>query len=116
MREKTGKLGEKYVIQYLLSSGYLIVKHNYYTRWGEIDIIAKKSNKLYFIEVKTRKSVQFGSPAEAFTKMKALRMKKSIFTYFAAYKNMLWQADFIAVIVNRFDEVSDIMHYKNVPL
>lgn len=116
MLKKTGKLGESYVIHYLISNGYAVLKQNYYTRYGEIDIIAKKSGKLFFIEVKTRKSLKFGSPAEAFTRYKAVRMRKSIFSYFRLNKNMNWQADLITIKVNSFDEVNELRHYRNVPL
>lgn len=116
MRRKTGQIGELYAVHYLLCAGYMILKQNYYTRYGEIDIIAKKNNKLFFIEVKTRKSNSFGEPDEAFTSLKAFRMKKSIFTFFRIYKIKDWQADLIAISMNSFDEVQKIRHYKNVSL
>lgn len=114
MRENTGKLGELYASHYLVSMGYKIIKTNYHTRYGEIDIIAQKRNKLVFIEVKARKSSKFGTPEEAFTKLKAVRIKRSIFVFFRTNKTRDWQVDFIAVYVNSFDEVVNLRHYKNV--
>lgn len=49
------QLGNKYeqvAQQYLLKRAYRIIKQNYYTPHGELDIIAVKENELYFIEVK----------------------------------------------------------------
>lgn len=41
---------------WLRKQGYQIVAQNYYTRWGEIDIVARGANWLSFVEVKLRTS------------------------------------------------------------
>jgi putative endonuclease len=60
MRQKTkefntikGQLGENIACEYLIKRGFLIRDRNYRKKWGEIDIIATKDNKLHFIEVKS---------------------------------------------------------------
>lgn len=53
MGNEIGSAGEKVVAQYLTESGYSIIVQNYRKRYGEIDIIAKKNDKIHFIEVKT---------------------------------------------------------------
>lgn len=52
--KKIGNLGERLAKVYLLINGYQILKCNYRTKMGEIDIIAKKNNIIHFVEVKTR--------------------------------------------------------------
>jgi Holliday junction resolvase-like predicted endonuclease len=52
-KRKTGDLGEDIAERFLMKQGYRIVERNYLRKWGEIDIIAKKDGKLYFVEVKT---------------------------------------------------------------
>lgn len=38
-------------------NGYQIIKCNFRSRFGEIDIIAKKDEYIHFIEVKTRTKI-----------------------------------------------------------
>ena len=52
-RRKTGLRGEKEASLFLINDGFAIIKRNFRTRNGEIDIIAKQDNTLIFIEVKT---------------------------------------------------------------
>ncbi|MEZ4210772.1 MAG: YraN family protein [Candidatus Paceibacterota bacterium] len=51
--QKIGEIGENLACKKLLSLGFKILERNYTRKGGEIDIIAKKGNKLYFIEVKS---------------------------------------------------------------
>ncbi|MDH5796355.1 MAG: YraN family protein [Anaplasmataceae bacterium] len=51
---KKGFEFEKYVIDYLSNKGFKIVKHRYFSPYGEIDIIAFHNEVLYIIEVKYR--------------------------------------------------------------
>ena len=59
-----GRKGEDLAHRYLRSAGYTVVARNY--RPGEdseIDIIARQKETLIFVEVKSRRSAEFGSPA-----------------------------------------------------
>jgi putative endonuclease len=58
-----GKTGEAEAQKYLLKENYKILEINFRCRLGEIDIIAQDGEYLVFIEVKTRTSNLFGSPA-----------------------------------------------------
>ena len=60
-----GKLGEDYATQYLANSGYKIIKRNFKTRFGEVDIIAEKDDVISFVEVKTRSKNSLYTPREA---------------------------------------------------
>ena len=51
-----GNIGERIAKFYLCIKGYKILKCNYSCKYGELDIIAEKSNKIHFVEVKTRTS------------------------------------------------------------
>ncbi len=51
--QKIGELGEDVACKYLEKQGFLIKERNYTKKWGEIDIIATKEGKLYFVEVKS---------------------------------------------------------------
>ncbi len=52
-KQKIGELGENIAVKFLTKKGFFISERNYTKKWGEIDIIAEKNNKLYFIEVKS---------------------------------------------------------------
>ena len=71
LTKKLGSNGEDIAVQFLLGINYRIVERNYVFRKGEIDIIAKSPDDvLVFIEVKTRKSENYGEPEFALTKGK----------------------------------------------
>lgn len=60
-----GKQYEDMAVSYLKEHGYQILDRNYRVRQGEIDIIARDTNYLVFVEVKYRKNAKAGDPAEA---------------------------------------------------
>ncbi|PAF50987.1 hypothetical protein BKH43_03790 [Helicobacter sp. 13S00401-1] len=62
---------------FLEGKGFKIIESNYYTRYGEIDIIAMKDDVLHFIEVKYSKS----DPYRKFSKAKMSRVIKSALLY-----------------------------------
>lgn len=51
--QRIGEIGENIAVKFLMKHGFAILERNYTKKWGEIDIIANKSNKIYFIEVKS---------------------------------------------------------------
>ena len=71
-----GRKGEKLVAAYIESRGMKIVQRNYRTPFGEADIVAIDGDEVVFIEVKTRSSDLFGTPAESVTKTKRERYRK----------------------------------------
>jgi len=52
-KRKIGDIGEETACRFLMKRDFDIVERNHWRKWGEIDIVAKKDNKLHFIEVKT---------------------------------------------------------------
>ena len=61
----TGTLGEDFAAELYEKLGYAVIKRNYHSRYGEIDLIAENSDTLCFVEVKTRNLTSLGTPAEA---------------------------------------------------
>ena len=61
-RKTTGHTGEEAAVRYLEQQGYIILERNFRLRIGEVDIIARHGEYLVFIEVKTRRTKNFGSP------------------------------------------------------
>ena len=56
-REK-GTVYENMAASYLEEKGYQILEKNFYSHFGEIDLIAKKEEVIIFVEVKYRKNTQ----------------------------------------------------------
>ncbi|RLC57314.1 MAG: YraN family protein [Candidatus Cloacimonadota bacterium] len=54
--KRIGTEGEKKAKDFLISNNYKIIKTNFHSPYGEIDIIAQDGEILVFIEVKTRSS------------------------------------------------------------
>lgn len=65
LNRKKGLSYEQQAAEYLTAQGYRIVEKNYRGGQGEIDLIARESGYLVFIEVKGRRSGQNGDPSEA---------------------------------------------------
>ena len=79
MSRKMGDYGEYVVFKSLKKMGFSIIKKNFYTRYGEIDIIAQKGLYTHFIEVKT--SYGDYDPAENFHRVKLARFIKAVRIY-----------------------------------
>jgi len=65
-----GESGETLAAKFLREEGLEILAVNYWTKAGEIDIIAKEDDTLVFVEVKTRSSTHVAQPEHAVTKKK----------------------------------------------
>ena len=83
-----GRLSELKVIEHLKEENIITIKHNYYCKYGEIDIIAKKNDTYRFIEVKYSKS-EFINPLYKLNKTKIKRIYQSSMDYLSKinYKN-----------------------------
>lgn len=75
-RKALGQLGEDLAAEALARRGYHILTRNFRCRHGEMDIIASHGGVLAFVEVKTRRSCDYGPPAEAVTFAKQQRMAR----------------------------------------
>jgi len=69
-------MGEDLACDTLTRSGYEILARQFRTRNGEIDIVACDRHTVVFVEVKTRRSAEYGSGAEAVTAWKQRRIAR----------------------------------------
>lgn len=69
-----GKYGESIAKNYLSDNGFDIEVTNYRSKYGEIDIIAKRNNRIHFVEVKARRTNKRGFGRESVDSKKLHRI------------------------------------------
>jgi putative endonuclease len=97
-RLSLGKKGEELAIAQLRSLKYKIIERNFKCALGEIDIIAWEKDMLVFVEVKTRRTKDFGGPAAAVNQRKQRQLSRVALTYLNQKK--------LAEMPARFDVVA----------
>ena len=111
--QKIGEVGENITVKFLMKHGFSILDRNYTKKWGEIDIVAEKENKLYFIEVKSVSRPDLGNvsqetldqynPEDNMHPWKLKRMSRTIQTYLLNKKitdEKEWQVDLLVVFLD----------------
>lgn len=76
-KRQTGQAGEDLAETYLVKQGFGILGRNFQSKTGEIDLVAQKENNLYFVEIKWRKTSEFGPAIESVSRVKQARIRKT---------------------------------------
>lgn len=123
-RINLGALGERIAADYLRSKGYEILEINYYNRHGkrlgEIDIIAKDSQRseIVFVEVKSRDQQRFSdsSPDENITDKKLQKLDRiaQIYMKNPAVADLDYRFDAFSVWIDRKKRTAKIKHIKRL--
>lgn len=116
---QTGKLGEQIGRQHLIEKGYQIIKSNFQTRFGEIDLIAVKDKRLIFIEVKLKIGDQFGTPEEMADKHKIRRVQQIAQIFLKDNPSLAsrfpqYQIDVVCLVLNPDQSINRISHWENI--
>ncbi|MHB1595312.1 MAG: YraN family protein [Streptosporangiaceae bacterium] len=74
-KDVLGRRGEQAAAEYLTRAGFQILDRNYRCAQGELDIVAAERRTLVACEVKTRSGLGYGTPAEAVTRRKLIRLR-----------------------------------------
>jgi len=79
MSRAKGNIAEERAATFLIESGFGIVERNFYSRFGEIDIIASKDAVLHFVEVKSGEDYELA--IQNITPTKLSRFTKTVYVY-----------------------------------
>ena len=127
--QKIGEIGENIACKFLVKHKFLILNRNYTKKWGEIDIVAQKDKKLYFIEIKsvsreTLENVLYKEsdsykPEENMHPWKMKRMSRTIQTYLLSKKipcNIEWQVDLLIIYLDLNNKKAKIKKIEDLIL
>ena len=115
--KKLGAWGESVAAHHLEAKGYSIVARNWRCTHGEVDLIAQAGEELVFVEVKTRRGREMGSPEEALTPTKQKKLMKLAQIYVAEQElDVDWRIDLIAVELDKSGKLLRCEHIPNAVL
>jgi len=114
-KRETGIMGEKIACGFLENNGYKIIETNYRCRNGEMDIVARQRDTLVFIEVRTKKSYNFGTPEESITEKKKERLRIVAEQYQLDHTGLPkdWRIDLVAIQMNSNGKVCRVELIEN---
>jgi len=114
-RRDTGILGEKLAKDFLKKRGYHILETNYRCPEGEIDIVARHKDCHVFIEVRTKTSLEFGSPEESITPAKQAKLRATATHYQQTHNDLplQWRIDVVAIELDQKRKPSRIELIEN---
>lgn len=111
-RKTTGDIGrekERLAEQFLIGQGLTLLKRNHRCRLGEIDLVMRDAGTLVFVEVRFRRSLSHGTPAETVGPRKQQRLVKAARHYLQASRSML-PCRFDVVAISGPDQIHWIRH------
>ncbi|MEN9338244.1 MAG: hypothetical protein RIQ41_558 [Candidatus Parcubacteria bacterium] len=119
-----GKIGESVAKTFLMKHGFAVIEANYRTKYGELDIVAKKDNKLHFVEVKSVKVRNVNDmhnlsvrPEDNLTQKKWFRFSISVENYLKhrnIHPQTLWQIDLACVYLDTETKQGKVVLMENI--
>ena len=126
--QKIGQIGEDIACMFLMKHGFSVLERNYTKKWGEIDIIAMKNGKRYFVEVKSKQvNNDFESigqpdvsnrPEENMHPWEMKRLRRVVETYLISKRlgDTDWQFDLLVVYINMEKRIARVKVVDNIIL
>ena len=107
-----GKIGEDLAVELLVKKGYRILDRNWRSGHKEIDIIAMDGETLVAVEVKTRKSNNYGEPDIAVDTTKQRLLIRATDAY-VRYHNLDVDVRFDVISIVMTDTSQTIEHIED---
>lgn len=103
-----GELGEQYAAAWLESQGWRTLDRNWHCRYGELDVVSRNPmGQIVFVEVKTRRTMRYGTPQEAVTASKQINLRHAAVQWLTAPEHRMPNSgvrfDVVTVVVQETD-------------
>jgi putative endonuclease len=113
-RKRLGQRGEDLAVALLEKRGYVVREHNWRCPAGEIDIVAEEGGCLVFVEVRTRRGREYGTPEESVTPAKQAKLVEVAQTYLQGHSwEGDWRIDVVAVEMTSTGKLLRVELIKN---
>lgn len=112
----TGKWGENQARRFLKAKGYrLLGRRVRVGRHDELDLVMRNDEVLVFVEVKTRRTEDFGRPASAVDRAKRRKLTRAAMRYMQQlrHKPPHFRFDIIEVVGDKSSGSPEIRHIEN---
>ena len=112
--DKIGPRGERLAAKFLKRLGYRILRRNWNSKFGEIDLIARDGDEVVFVEVKTRASRAWGDPEEAVTPAKRRKLSRTAVEFVERHRLREYplRFDIVAIVLPK-DGDPEFEHFKD---
>jgi putative endonuclease len=113
-RSDVGAWGEAIAAKHLADKGYALRNRNWRHGHGELDLIAEHNGDIVFVEVRTRRSHNYGAPEETLTPRKRATLIATAQAYLDAHglNDVQWQIDVIAIDLDAHNTVVRLDHIE----
>lgn len=116
-KDVLGRAGEDRAARHLEQLGYRVLDRNWRTRGGELDLVVAARDVLVIVEVKTRRTEEFGHPFEAIDARKRARLWRLAMAWIAAHpagvQGRRLRIDAIGII-GADPEIAPLEHWEDV--
>ena len=113
-RRGLGDTGERLALERLRGLGYELVERNWRCRAGELDLVMRDGPVVVFVEVRTRRGEELGTPEESVTPRKQGRLLSLAQAWLQArYPDAEppeWRVDVVGVHLSPRGELLEINH------
>jgi len=113
-RKKIGDRGELLARKFFTDNGFIVVARNFRCRHGEIDLVLRKDKTFRFVEVKFRRSMEYGLPQESVIRKKQRRIRSAA-TYWLRLRHvsvMNTECDFHFDVLAIYESSSGKVSYE----
>lgn len=109
-KRRIGNKAEDKAVHFLEAIGYKILQRNFYSRYGEIDIIAEDEDMIVFVEVKYRVNNSFGSPLDSISPKKIRSICKTAGFYLKS-REVSARFDVISIVKDEIEHLVNAFDY-----
>ena len=110
---QTGVWGEDLAAAFLREKGYIILERDWHSKHRDIDIIAQDGETTVFVEVKARRSREYGEPADAIDIHKRSHLRNAI-QHYLKYRNIThYRFDVVTIIGSVGSKNPEIEHIED---